>query len=355
MGSKMGERGNYMNPAVAKGEVILYRAKDGRMVLDVRLQQETVWLNQKQMSTLFDKDVRTVNEHIQNIFKEKELPAKSVIRKFRITAADGKVYATNFYNLDVIISVGYRVKSKRGTQFRIWATKVLKDYLIRGFALNQKRLAENQDKFKELQRTIAFIKNKSAQIELQGQTQELLSIIHQYARSLSLFYQYDKGTLAIRKGRKPHFVLRYEASKGFIGQIKAELTQKGEANNLFGQETGHKFESIIGTIYQTFDKNDLYPSIEEKAANLLYLIIKDHPFVDGNKRIASLLFLYFLDKNDYLWKDTSERKITDNTMVALALLIANSEPREKAIMIKIITNLLRDERGGSHTKTRCKT
>lgn len=340
-----------MNINVTKGEVVIYRAKDGQMALDVRLQQGSVWLTQKQMSTLFDKDVRTVNEHIQNVFKEKELSAKSVIRKFRITASDGKAYDTNFYNLDVIISVGYRVKSKRGTQFRIWASKVLKDYLIRGFALNQKRLTDNQDKFKELQRTIAFIKDKSTQLELQGQAQELLSIIHQYTRSLSLLYQYDKGTLAVRKGRKPHFVLYYKESKDFIEQINIELTQKGEANNLFGQETGYKLEGIIGAIYQTFDKNDLYPSIEEKAANLLYLIIKDHPFVDGNKRIASVLFLYFLDKNNYFWNNASERKISDNAMVALALLIANSEPKEKAIMIKIITNLLRDDKGRSRAKT----
>jgi len=325
------------------GEIVIYKAKSGQAEIEVKLEKETVWLSQAQMSELFQKDVRTISEHINNVFSERELEKNSTNRKFRIVQKEGSRQVErdiDFYNLDVIISVGYRVKSQQGTQFRIWATKTLKDYLIQGFAVNQKGLLEQTEKLKELQTAISFIQNKANHPELQDQAQELLKIIHEYSDSLTLLYQYDEGKLSIGKGKKPSFVLTHEDTEELIKKLKSELIKKGEASSLFGQDVGQKLKSIIGAVYQTFDKQELYPSIEEKAANLLYLVIKDHPFSDGNKRIGSLLFVYFLEKNNYLMKNT-ERKITDTSLVALALLVANSNPKEKEVMIKIITNLLK--------------
>lgn len=248
---------------------------------------------------------------------------------------------TQFYNLDVIISVGYRVNSTRATQFRIWATKVLKDYLIRGYALNHKRLLEQSEKLKELQETIGFINSKAAHPELKGQERELLNIVNEYSNSLTLLYQYDNKLLEIHGVEQPTFELTYDAAREFIHQVKEKLIERGEGSALFGQEISHKFEGIVGALYQTFDKKDLYPSVEEKAANLLYLVIKDHPFGDGNKRSGSLLFIYYLEKNNCLRKASGEAKIPDTTIVALALLIATSHPREKDVTIRIITNLLK--------------
>ncbi|MFN4212627.1 MAG: RhuM family protein [Microgenomates group bacterium] len=275
-----------------KGEIIIYKSKDGPQ-LEVRLEEETVWLTQKQMALLFDKGIPTINEHIRNIFKEGELKEDSVIRKFRITAADGKTYETNFYNLDVIISVGYRVKSLRGTQFRIWATKTLKDHLIKGYTINQKRLLQATNQLKELQNTISFLQEKSKHELLVGQGQEILSLLANYSKTLTLLEQYDKRKLPLARKTKGKFVLKYSEAKRIIQEIKKDLIAKKEASDLFGQEFGERFKTILDSIYQGFDKKELYPSLEEKAAHLLYFVIKDHPFVDGNKRIASFLFIYF--------------------------------------------------------------
>jgi len=327
------------NDGFKKGEIVIYQSKYGPR-LEVRLEEETVWLTQKQMAVLFDKGVPTINEHIKNIFKEGELQENSVIRKFRITAADGKTYETNFYNLDVIISVGYRVKSLRGTQFRIWATKTLKEHLVKGYTINEKRLLQAQNQFQELQDTISFLQNKSKHKLLAGQEQEMLNLLANYSKTLTLLEQYDKENLSLVKKTKGGFILEYENAINVIGEIKKDLVAKKEASDLFGQENSDKFKGILGCIYQTFGKKELYPSLEEKAAHLLYFIIKDHPFVDGNKRIASFLFVYFLDKNDFLYSKTGEKKINDNALTALAILIAVSDPREKDKLIKIITNLV---------------
>ncbi len=324
-----------------RGQIVIYSAKSGKTKFEVRLENETVWLSQAQMSELFQKNKRTISEHIKNVFSEGELPENSVVRNFRTTGADGKFYNVNHYNLDVIISIGYRVKSQQGTQFRIWATKTLKDYLVQGYAVNQKRLLEQTEKLNELQQTINFIQGKANHPELQGQAQELLRIINEYTNSLTLLHQYDEGKLRIGKGKKPSFVLTPEEAAKLIEQLKSDLIKKGEASALFGQNIHREFEGIIKNIYQTFDKQELYSSIEEKAANLLYLTIKDHPFADGNKRIGSLLFIYFLDKNNYLLKNNAEKKITNNALVALALLVANSDPKEKEVMIKIVINLIK--------------
>ncbi len=322
-----------------KGEIVIYKSKEGPK-LEVRLKEDTVWLTQKQMALLFDKGVSTINEHIKNIFKEGELSENSVIRKFRITASDGKTYETNFYNLDVIISVGYRVKSLRGTQFRIWATKTLKDHLIKGYTINEKRLLQAKSQLKELQNTISFLQEKSKHKLLAGHEKEILNLLANYSKTLALLEQYDKGRLKLVKKTKGKFILKYDEAKQIIEEIKKDLIAKKEASDLFGLETEGKFKAILGNICQTFEKKELYPSLEEKAAHLLYFTIKDHPFVDGNKRIASFLFVYFLDKNDYLYRSTGEKKINDNALTALSILIAISDPKDKEILIKIITNLL---------------
>jgi death-on-curing family protein len=328
------------NTSSEKGQIVIYTAKNGQAELEVKLEKETVWLTQKQIADLFSIDRSVITKHIRNIFKEKELDENSVCAIFAHTAEDNKTYNTKFYNLDTVISVGYRVNSKQATEFRIWATKTLRDYLIQGYAVNQKRLLEQTDKLKELQAAISFIQNKANHPELQNQAQELLKIINEYSSSLTLLYQYDEGKLSIGKGKKPSFVLTHKYTEELIEKLKSELIKKGEASGLFGQDVSGKLGSIIAAVYQTFDRQELYPSIEEKAANLLYLVIKDHPFSDGNKRIGSLLFVYFLKRNNYLMKD-SERKITDTTLVALVLLVATSDPKEKEVMIKIVTNLLK--------------
>lgn len=322
-----------------KGEIVIYKSKDGPK-LEVRLEEDSVWLTQKQMAILFDKGIPTINEHIKNIFKERELDENSVIRKFRITASDGKSYETNFYNLDVIISVGYRVKSLRGTQFRIWATRTLKDHLIKGYTVNEKRLLQTQNQLKELQNTISFLQEKSKHDLLAGQGQEILNLLAGYSKTLTLLEQYDKEKLKLINKTQDEYVLNYEDARKVIDEIKKELIAKKEASDLFGQENNEKFKGIVGSIYQTFKGKELYSSLEEKAAHLLYFVIKDHPFVDGNKRIASFLFVYYLDKNNFIYRSNGERKINDNALTALSLLIAISDPAEKEKLIKITTNLL---------------
>jgi death-on-curing family protein len=321
--------------------IVIYKTKNGPE-LEVKFEKETLWLTQAQIALLFGTQRPAVTKHLNNIFKSGELDKNSVCSILEHTASDGKKYRTQFYNLDAIIAVGYRVNSFRATQFRIWATKVLKNYLVQGYAINEKRLLEQIEKFKQLQRTIELIKQKSVLSELKGQAEELLSLISQYANSFTLLYQYDENKITAYKTKKSKFVLKYEDCKSLIEKLKQKLIEKKEASELFGKEVNNKFKSIIGALYQTFNKKELYPTIEEKAANLLYLTIKDHPFVDGNKRIASFLFVYFLEKNNYLFKSNGERKIADTTLVALSLLIVTSKPTEKDIMINIITNLLRD-------------
>jgi len=321
--------------------IVIYKTKEGPE-LRVKLEKETLWLTQAQIATLFGTQRPAVTKHLNNIFKSGELDRNSVCSILEHTASDGKTYKTQFYNLDAIIAVGYRVNSFRATQFRVWATKVLKNYLVQGYAVNEKRLLEQTQKLKELQKTINLIQKKSQLPELKGQAEELLSLIQQYANSFTLLYQYDENRITTYRTKKSKFILKYDECKILIEQLKQKLIEKNEASDLFGREVNNRFKSIIGAIYQTFDKKELYQTIEEKAANLLYLTIKDHPFVDGNKRIATFLFVYFLDKNNYLFKKSGEQKIIDTTLVALALLIATSKPEEKDVMISLITNLLRD-------------
>jgi len=316
--------------------VILYKAQDGHIELMVNLCEETVWLTQKQLSELFDKNVRTVSEHINSIFKEGELNEDSVIRNFRITAADGKTYDTKHYNLDVIISVGYRVHSKRGTEFRQWATSLLKEHLIQGYTLNKKRLAERG--IKELQQSIELLQKTLSRNDLVNDLgQETIQLIMSYTKTWHLLLAYDEDELTLPSQGKPAIAaLPYKTAIQAIQTLKSDLSLRNEATPLFGNERKHSLQSILGNIEQTFDGEPLYKSAEERAAHLLYFIIKDHPFSDGNKRIACLLFLL------YLKLQNNTIKLNDNGLVALALLIAESDPQQKGLLIRLVVNLLTD-------------
>ena len=316
-----------------KGEIIIYKTAKNEVALKVRFENETVWLTQAQIAVLFGTKRPAITKHLNNIFKSGELKKNSVCSILEHTAADGKIYKTAFYNLDIIISVGYRVNSQRATQFRIWATQILKQYLIKGYVINEKRLLEAREKFQELQSAIGFLRETSKKELLIGQEGEILSLLSDYAKTLTLLNEYDNGELKDAKGRKTKFILTYENCSRVIGELRKGLTAKKEAGDLFGQERGGSFEGIITGLYQTFGGKELYPTIEDKASHILYLIIKDHPFSDGNKRSGAFLFVYFLDKSDYLCRASGERKINDNALTALALLVAESNPKEKERMI----------------------
>lgn len=325
-----------MNQEFKKGEIIIYKAADGP-IIDVQLDQDTVWLTQKQMSELFDKDIRTINEHIRNIFREGELASPAVIRKFRITATDGKTYDTAHYNLDVIISVGYRVKSLRGVQFRIWATQVLRKHLVEGYTINQKRLAAQQEKIRELQEAVHLMGNIVLLDAVSDEAKGIVQIISEYSRALGILDDYDHERLIVPKGkRKTKYRLTYDEARLIINQMKVKFKDSA----LVGQEKDKSFQGAIGAIYQTFGGKDVYPTIEEKAAHLLYFVTKNHSFVDGNKRIAAALFICFLQRTGLLLTRNGHKRMDNNALVALTLMIAASRPAEKETMIKVILNLL---------------
>jgi prophage maintenance system killer protein len=324
-----------------KGEIIIYQTTDKKVQVKVSLDKETIWLDAHQMAEIFDVNRPAIVKHIANIYRAGELSENLTCSILEQVAKDRKVRRMNTYNLDMIISVGYRVNSARATQFRIWATKILKEHLVRGFTINEKRLLEAENKFKELQSAVDFLRQKSKHELLVGQEQEILSLLADYSKTLSLLEQYDTEKVGLARLGRGKFILDYKNAVKIIAEIKKELLAKKEASDLFGQEYGEKIQGIIGNLYQTFGGKELYGSLEEKAAHLLYFIIKDHPFVDGNKRIASFLFVYFLDKNKYLYRETGEKKINDNALTALALLIAVSDPKEKDKLVKIVTNLIK--------------
>ncbi|MBI3582479.1 MAG: virulence protein RhuM/Fic/DOC family protein [Nitrospinae bacterium] len=320
-----------------KDEIIIYKTSKNEVELQVRFEGETVWLRQDKIAKLYGKERSVITKHINKIFADKEVDKKSNVQFLHIANSDKPVA---FYNLDMILAVGYRANSLRAIHFRIWATNVLKNYLLKGYTINQKRLFEAQEKFNELREAISFLQEKSKHELLSGQEQEILNLLANYSKTLTLLEQYDKEKLVLAEKGRAKFVLNYEQAQTIIEEVKKELIAKKEASDLFGLESGNRFKGILSAIYQTFDGKELYPSLEEKASHLLYFIIKDHPFADGNKRIGSFLFIYFLDKNNYLYKDSGEKKINDNALTALALLIAVSDPKEKDKLIKIITNLL---------------
>jgi prophage maintenance system killer protein len=319
----------------------IFQAQDGKTEIQVVVQSESVWLSQKQMAELFEKDSDTIGLHLRNIYKSGELAEKATTEKYSVVQKEGDRQvkrATKLYNLDAIISVGYRVNSKRGVQFRIWATQILKDYLINGFSINEKRLIAQIEQLNSLKETVLLLGKVTGQKRLSTDESEgLIKIITDYAYALDVLDQYDYQNLKITdtSGKEIYKVSYQEA----INRI-TDLRKIFGNSPLFGKEKDDSFKSSISTIYQTFDKKDLYPSVEEKAANLLYLVTKNHSFVDGNKRIAAFLFLYFLEKNKLLFTANGEKRIPDNALVALTLMIAVSQPNEKDTMIKVIVNLI---------------
>ncbi|TAN57892.1 Fic/DOC family protein [Patescibacteria group bacterium] len=320
-----------------RGEIVIYKTSQNEVELGVHFKNESVWLRQNEIAILFNKERSVITKHINKIFTDKEVDKKSNVQKMHIANSDKPV---EFYSLDVILAVGYRANSSRAIHFRKWATKILKQYLINGYAVNEKRLLEAKNKFHELQEAFLFLQKQSKKELLKGREVEILNLLADYSKTLSLLEQYDKGKLKDEKGKKTKFVLRYEDCAQIITKLKRELIAKKEAGDLFGQERGGSFEGIIKGLYQTFGKKEFYQTIKDKASHLLYFIIKDHPFSDGNKRSAAFLFVYFLDKSDYLFKKSGERKINDNALAALALLIAESDSKEKEIMINLVKNLL---------------
>lgn len=325
------------------GSLIIYTSPKGVVELRADTDKETIWATQDQIAEIFDSTKQNIGQHLKNIFETKELNQYSVVKNFFTTAKDGKQYKVNYYNLDAIIAIGYRVNSKKATQFRIWATKTLREYLIKGIAINSERIKQLPDKIlNDLEEKISFIQRTVKKRELnQTESDSLLSVIHDYANSWKFLKQYDEGELRLLRSKsKERFRFEYDFIRLEIDKLKEDLMIKGEASELFASEKDETFKGILRTIYQTFGGKELYASLDEKAAHLLYFIIKDHPFSDGNKRVGSFLFIAFLKLNGILYRPNGEKKINDNTLVALALLIAESDPKDKELMVTLTTNLL---------------
>ena len=324
-------------------QIAIYQAPSGAVEVRLDANNKTIFLTQQQVGALFNVQKAAISKHVKNIFETGELDKKSTVSILETVQTEGKRTVkrkVEYYDLDLILSIGYRVNSANATKFRQWATKTLREYIIKGYAINEKRLLEAQNKFHELQEVVLFLQKQSKKELLKGQETEILNLLADYSKTLSLLDQYDKGKLSEKKGGKAKFVLQYADVAKITVELKKELIAKKEASELFGQKRGGSFEGVIKGLYQTFGKEELYPTIEDKAAHLLYLIIKDHPFSDGNKRSAAFLFVYFLDRSNYLFKKSGERKINDNALTALALLIAESDPKEKETMTTIIKNLI---------------
>lgn len=308
-----------------QNELVLFESKDKGIKLSVPFNNETVWLSSNQMAELFERDEKTIRKHVNNVFSEKEVEMENNTQNLRVVNVKQSV---TFYSLDVIISVGYRVKSKRGTEFRRWANTVLKQYILNGYAANQERLSQ-------LNQTIQLIKRLELQTDNQLDITQILSVVESYTQALNLLDDYDHQKVNKPEGNCSTYVLTYEECRTIIDQMKF-----ASESDLFGNEKDDSFKGSIGDIYQTFGGKELYPSLQEKAANLLYFITKNHSFNDGNKRIAATMFLYFLDKNDWLFENGVKR-IADNTLVALTIMIAESKPAEKELMVNLVMNFLK--------------
>ena len=327
--------------APSKGEIILYQTADGRTSIDVKLENETVWLTQAQMAMLFETTKQNISLHINNVFKEGELEKEVVVKDSLITTQHGAIQGktqtqkVSFYNLDVIISVGYRVKSQRGTQFRIWANSVLKDYLIKGYAVKNDLVQQKYDDLKALVdvmgRTMGYLDSPA-----DDQIRSIFDVVKDYTYALDTLDSYDYQNLRIRATSKEYFHATYDNAMEVIRSLKAKFG----GSDLFAHEKDQSFHSSIGQIYQTWDGKDLYPSVEEKAAMLLYLVVKNHSFTDGNKRIAATLFLWFMENNHILYAADGHKRIADNALVALTLMIAESKTEEMDIMVKVVVNLI---------------
>jgi len=316
-------------------KIVLYQTPDGGASLEVRLEKETVWLTQKQIAELFGTKRPAITKHLGNIFTSGELDENSVSSILEHTASDGKVYRTKFYNLDAIISIGYRVNSQYATQFRIWANKTLKEYLVKGYVVNENIKLQQ---YSDLKQTVKLLSNVLQSKELSAdEATGLLQVISDYTYALDTLDRYDYQKLTVEQTTpKESFRATYESAMEAIDYLR----NKFGGSDLFGNEKDQSFKSSINTIYQTFDGQDLYPSVEEKGAMLLYLVTKNHSFSDGNKRIAAFLFLWFLEKNGILYRADGTKLIENNTLVALTLMIAESRTEEKDVMVKVVVNLI---------------
>jgi prophage maintenance system killer protein len=312
-----------------KNEIALFEVDGIRLEVQITPEQETVWLNRAQMAELFDRDVKTIGKHIGNARRE-ELEGQEVVAKFATTTSHGAIkgktqtHMTEYYNLDVILSVGYRVKSKRGIAFRKWANRVLKNYILKGYVVNETRLKQLGDVVRLMRRTQDSLDSR-----------QVLSVVESYSTALDLLDAYDHQNMTRPKGTGAAYVLTYEECRKVIDQMRF-----GDESGLFGKEKDGSFKGSIGNIYQSYGGVEIYPSLEEKAANLLYFVTKNHSFWDGNKRIAATMFLYFLDRNGILYDENGDKLLDDHTLVALTIMIAESRPEEKEMMISVIMNCI---------------
>ena len=328
-------------PIENRGEIIIYRAEDNTVQLDVRMENETVWLTASQMAELFGRDVKTIRKHINNALHE-ELAGEVVGAKFASTtqhgAMEGKTQTNEvmFYNLEMITSIGFRVKSKRGIQFRKWANRVLKEFIVKGYAVNEKLRREQLSDLRQLVQIVGRTVQSKA-VESADETQAIFDVVLDYTYALDTLDNYDYERLTVKETTPEE---RFHATYENAMQTIAALREKFGGSTLFGNEKDDSFKSSIGQIYQTFGGTDLYPSVEEKAAMLLYLVTKNHSFSDGNKRIAATLFLWFLNNNGILYREDGTKRIADNTLVALTLMIAESRTEEKDTMVKVVVNLI---------------
>ena len=313
--------------------IVIYTSEDGQTKVDVRMEKETVWLTTSQMAILFEREESNIRRHVINVFKEGELEKVNNVHFLHVNGVKKPV---PFYNLDVIISVGYRVKSQRGVQFRKWANSILKEYLIKGYVINNDIKVERYNELKDVVRLMSralSLQEKATETEYSG----LFNVITDYVYALDTLDRYDYQTLAVESTTKQEmFRATYENAMAAIGALK----DKFGGSQWFANEKDDSFRSSIGQIYQTFAGEDLYPSVEEKAAMLLYLVVKNHSFSDGNKRIAAMLFLWFMEKNGILYGEDGSKRIADNTLVALTLMIAESRTEEKDVMVKVVVNLI---------------
>ncbi len=308
-------------------QLVLFNSSDGMISLPVAVKNDSVWLTLDQISELFDRDKSTVSRHIHNVYRENELDTSSTVAKIATVQLEGtrKIERTlEYYNLDVIISVGYRVKSQRGVEFRRWANSVLKQYILQGYAVNELRL-------KQLGSTVKLLKRVKNDLD----AEQVLTVIERYSAALDLLDDYDHQTMKRPAGQDATYVLTYDECRDVIEHMRF-----GNESAFFGKEKDDSFKGSIGNIYQSFGGQELYPTVEEKAANLLYYVTKNHSFIDGNKRIAATMFLYFLDRNGILYDDKGDKMIDDHTLVALTIMIAESRPDEKEMMISVIMNCI---------------
>lgn len=319
-----------------QNNIVIYQTENGKTKLDVHLQEQTIWLSLDKISSLFQKNKSTISRHIKNIFLSEELDRESVVANFATTAKDGKIYQVDYYNLDMIISVGYRVNSKIATQFRKWATGILKQYLVDGYAVNEKRLQEQKSKISQLQNAIKLL-NRSIEHQADNldDAKKLSALMADFASGLDLLDDYDNKTLDTKgKTTKPAVIIKKEEFLNVIDKMKPEF-----GSDVFANPKDDSFDSSINQIYQTFGGQECYPSLEEKAAMLLYFLVKNHSFTDGNKRIGAACFLYFLDKNEILYQNNTQL-IDNTTLFTLTILIAESKPEEKETMKQVILSVL---------------